>query len=169
MWGGKIWQFLPLPKYPKKGKKRVQGEKEKTKLQMNLQQNDSKLLSQIQRINVTVIQNYIKQIINPSPDCPAKSLWSKQVWQPKGKTGKQYKDQKREENLLSTFLASHQITAFQLSIQLRFLNSQARASDIHILLGEQQQFQAKLSRTCQIWWWWWWWCMGQIFSILWII
>lgn len=94
----------------------MQGEKEKTKLQMNLQQNDSKLLSQIQRIDVTVIQNYIKQIITLSADCPAKSLWSKQVWRSKGKTGEKHKYQKPEEKMLSTFPASHQITAFQLSI-----------------------------------------------------
>lgn len=39
---------------------------------MNLWQNHSKLLSQIQRIGVTVIQKYIKQTITLNPECPAK-------------------------------------------------------------------------------------------------
>lgn len=43
------------PNTQREGKKRVQGEKEKNNMQINLWQNHSKLLSQIQRISVTVI------------------------------------------------------------------------------------------------------------------
>lgn len=75
-----ISAFAQTPK--ERGKKECKGknkEEKKTKMQMNLWQNHSKLLSQIQRISVTGIQKYIKQMITLSPDCPTKSLWSKQA------------------------------------------------------------------------------------------
>lgn len=127
-YGGEIWQYLPLPKDPKRGKKSMHGEKEKIKCKWICGTLNS--WARFRGLVFTVIQKHIKKTITLNPEYPAKSLWSKQAWRLKGKTGGQHKDQKPKEKLLSAFLTSHQITALQLRIQLRFLNSQSRASNI---------------------------------------
>lgn len=121
----------------------------------------SKLLSQIQRIGVYSDtkthkkNNYPKSWIS----CKEPVEQTGVTTQRQDRRATQRSETKRKiVKCLPNFTPDYCFTA-ENSTQIFELPVQGFKYITFFVLTKQQQFQAKLSRTCQVWWWW---CKGQV-------